>query len=150
MRILVFSDSHGMCTYMEKKVAECRPDQVAHLGDHDSDIEALAAEYPQIGMFSVAGNCDRSSLGRLRRLEEWEGVRVLLTHGHEYGVKLGLDSLIREAQHLEAQVVLFGHTHRPCLEYREGILFLNPGPAHRSCALLELHEGKASAMLLDA
>lgn len=150
MRILVFSDSHRTLGYMERKVAEYRPDKVLHLGDHEHDIEALRAEYPEIGMLAVAGNCDWGSMERAQRLVEWDGVRLLLTHGHHYGVKRGLEELVREARRQQVQAVLFGHTHRPLLEYRGSLLLLNPGPAHKSCALLEIGDGAVSAMLLDA
>ena len=42
-----------------------------------------------------------------------------MTHGHTLGVKGGRDELCREAARNGADIVLFGHTHVPSLEYIE-------------------------------
>lgn len=58
---------------------------------------------------------------------------------------------IRAAQEAGAVLALFGHTHHPCLERREGITFLNPGTigrvAHPSYAVLSVEEGRYRAEL---
>ena len=45
-----------------------------------------------------------------------EGHRILLTHGHRYGVKNGLGGLLNRAAQEGADIVLFGHTHQPMTE----------------------------------
>ena len=51
-----------------------------------------------------------------------------MTHGHNHGVKTGLDPLLRDAQKSQAQAVLFGHTHSAlCYRTEEGMWVLNPG-----------------------
>jgi predicted phosphodiesterase len=39
--------------------------------------------------------------------------KILITHGHLFGVKGGLGGLIAHAAELGADIVLFGHTHEP-------------------------------------
>ena len=44
-----------------------------------------------------------------------------------YNVKYGLADLVRAGQEMQANVVLFGHTHIPMVDYREGMHLMNPG-----------------------
>lgn len=53
--------------------------------------------------------------------------RIFLTHGHLYHVKLGLSTLINRAKSINANIVCFGHTHRPLLEVVDGMILINPG-----------------------
>ena len=53
--------------------------------------------------------------------------RAFLTHGHYYNVSLDVDRLWEEAKDRGCDIAMFGHTHRPYLEEREGITLLNPG-----------------------
>jgi predicted phosphodiesterase len=53
------------------------------------------------------------------RLIDVGGYKVFMTHGHAYSVKSGYDEICREASRLGADIVLFGHTHVPTLEYIE-------------------------------
>ena len=51
----------------------------------------------------------------------------MVTHGHTYGVSIETAMLEEEARSRGVQVVMFGHTHRPFLEQKEGLTLLNPG-----------------------
>lgn len=42
--------------------------------------------------------------------------RAFITHGHNYGVSLGLEGIYAEALSRGVDIVLFGHTHRPVAE----------------------------------
>ena len=53
--------------------------------------------------------------------------RVLLTHGHYYYVSLGIEDLKRYAAGRGCDIVMFGHTHRPLIDYSDDIIALNPG-----------------------
>jgi putative phosphoesterase len=67
----------------------------------------------------VRGNCDWSSsdyADKTERLLYLEGHTILMTHGHEWGVKGGLGGLIAHAVDVGADIVLFGHTHTPTLQ----------------------------------
>ncbi len=129
MKILVFSDSHGVLRYMEEAIRREWPDQVLHLGDCVPDFEALKDEFPDIPMTGVPGNCDYGAEGPLTRILMLEGQKVFMTHGHRYGVKSGYLRAVYAAREQAADVLLFGHTHRPeC--FQEGPLWvLNPGAA---------------------
>lgn len=78
--------------------------------------------------------------------------QVLITHGHYYYVAMGVEDLKKEALGRGMDIVMFGHTHRPLLDYSKGIVTLNPGSVsfprqegrRPSYALMELdQEGEA-------
>ena len=59
-----------------------------------------------------------------------------MCHGHTLSVKHGYDELCREASRQGADIALFGHTHRPTLEYikkesvrgvEKDMVIFNPG-----------------------
>jgi putative phosphoesterase len=151
MNILVLSDSHGDIDVMASLVRRVRPQEVLHLGDHFSDMVKLHLRFPEIPMQGVRGNCDAPGSPERLRLT-MEGVTMLLVHGHRQGVKEDLERLYFTALEAEADLVLFGHTHRPLMEREGNVTFLNPGSIGRgyppSYALLRLGEGPVSAEIL--
>ena len=60
---------------------------ILHLGDCVVDADALRREFPHITMVNVPGNCDFSR-GDTDRLIDIDGYKVLMCHGHTYGVKM--------------------------------------------------------------
>lgn len=40
---------------------------------------------------------------------------------------MGLERLIEEAKLRKADIAFYGHTHRPLIELRDGIMVINPG-----------------------
>lgn len=141
MNILLFSDSHGDVETMARITAAEQPDLVLHLGDHDRDLQALQQRFPDLRCLGVRGNCDAPGSPEQLLLEE-EGVKLLLTHGHRQQVKLSLLRLLYLGLEAGVQLCLFGHTHQPHLEQREGLCLLNPGAAGSGCyALLCLEAG---------
>lgn len=127
MTILVVSDSHGDTDALLQAAEQTKPDWILHAGDHCYDCDIYEELMPQIPVRAVRGNCDRGA----RELDTDEfvlgGKRFFMVHGHEYGVKGNLNSMLTAALYREADVVIFGHTHRPLLEEFEGMLVLNPG-----------------------
>ena len=106
-----------------------------HLGDGVRDGEKVAAEW-RVPFFGVYGNEDYGSKQPERLIMEVEGWRILLIHGHQFDLNPYLPALEWEERLLElagtaraagAQALLFGHTHRPLAEIREGTLLGNPG-----------------------
>ena len=59
--------------------------------------------------------------------EAIRGKRILLCHGHTYGVKSSLVTAGFAAEERQLDLFLFGHTHRPLVDRRGRTLFLNPG-----------------------
>ena len=153
MKTLVFSDSHGRISPMRSAILAERPRQIIHVGDNEADADVLRQEFPDISVAGVPGNCDLY-WGRDRyKLIELAGHRLFLTHGHHYGVKLGLESLICSGSASGADIVLFGHTHTPHAERVNGVLILNPGsvgPGSRTYAVLTFEGGKVEYEIRDA
>ena len=127
MKVLVVSDTHGKDDKLEAAVQKEAPvDLLVHCGDVEGReffVEALA-ECP---CCIISGNNDFFS--DLPREEEIEigNRRVLVTHGHYYGVSMDIYGLIDEAKARNCQAVFFGHTHKPLITEKDGIFALNPG-----------------------
>lgn len=127
MRVMIVSDTHKKHTNLEKALEEAgRIDLLIHLGDAEGEedyIEAIAG----CPVRMVAGNND--FFAELNREEEFElyGKRFFITHGHYYYVSLGTERIRQEGMDRHADVVMFGHTHRPFLEKAEDMVLLNPG-----------------------
>ena len=119
MEILIVSDSHGhienISLALQRQIKS--PDAILFLGDGARDLDRLfVCDTP---IWAVRGNCDWASsdfADRTERLLYLEGHTLLLTHGHEWGVKGGLGSLIAHALEVGADIILFGHTHAPFLQ----------------------------------
>ena len=126
MKLLILSDSHRKMEYMYRAVEREQPDLIIHLGDHDRDAERLNKRYPDIPLWSVCGNCDYGA-GPERIVETVEGVRIYATHGHTLRVKYGLLRAELAAREVEANLLLFGHTHRALCDWHNGLWMLNPG-----------------------
>ena len=96
------------------------PDAVIFLGDGLRDIDA--SDFYGSTLYAVQGNCDFSP--RLgdgtgvtdELILQFEGHKLLLTHGHHYHVKSGYGALLARAVRAGADIVLFGHTHLPISE----------------------------------
>lgn len=52
---------------------------------------------------------------------------MFITHGHAYYVSLDTEYIVEEAKARRADVVMFGHTHKPYFHETDGITVLNPG-----------------------
>ena len=138
MRALVFSDSHGRVQPMLDAVELYRPDVIFHLGDVVRDGEKVRLAFPQTPFYQVRGNCDWD-----RADQETEGVArlagktVFYLHGHTQYVKSGLTHAVARARALGADLLLYGHTHRPQEDDCGGLLAVNPGAIQDGlCALL--------------
>ncbi len=125
--ILVVSDSHGDVENLCRAVELTQARTVLHLGDGWRDAEALARRYPDLTLERVPGNCDFGVGERAERVLLLGGKRVMMCHGHTLGVKTDLGMLLRAALEQNADAVLFGHTHRPFVDIRNGVTMLNPG-----------------------
>lgn len=128
-RILIVSDTHGSIQNVKKLLKTTHDiDLILHLGDNVSDAKALE-RYTGAGVYFVKGNCDFSSSVPLKKIISVCGKKLLITHGHEYGVKYSLTRLVHMGMESEADAVFFGHTHIPLVEYHNGMFVMNPGSA---------------------
>ncbi len=144
MKIIVFSDSHKSFGAMTKAIEQEGPvDWLIHAGDVHCDVEDLEIMYPRIPLAYVLGNNDFFVRDvPTDRLFELGGVKIFLTHGHNYGVKSSLAKLLQKGREAGARLVIFGHTHRAHIEKIGGITLFNPGAATRSYGVLEIDNGK--------
>ena len=127
MRILVVSDTHKKHDNLERVLDKVSPaDLLIHLGDAEG-YEDLIEEMAGCPVEIVAGNNDFFS--RLPREKELiiGKYRVLITHGHYYCVGAGISDIMCEAEGRGMDIVMFGHTHVPLIEYGEHVVALNPG-----------------------
>ena len=169
MKIGVVSDTHS---YFDPRLTQLLKgvDEILHAGDVGSghvldQLSAIAAVH------AVRGNVDLPTAGFPPTLTcHYGGFEVHVLHEIPRG-----QSALREwanaaplsgkqAAHCEqflrsfpetSRVVIFGHTHEPCLEILGGRLFFNPGSAGkkrfslpRCCGLLEvLPQGMRATIL---
>lgn len=128
MKLLIVSDTHGDVRAL-RRVVDKEQDAAAvfFLGDGLRDAETLQEERPALRLYTVRGNTDLSANAPATALAPFGGVLFFYTHGHGYGVKSSLTELAEAAAVRDAQVALFGHTHRPALEQRNGVILFNPG-----------------------
>jgi len=53
--------------------------------------------------------------------------KVWITHGHNYYVMMDNKHIKREAIARKADIVFYGHTHKPVVEWDKDIIAVNPG-----------------------
>lgn len=150
MKIIVMSDSHGDTRALIDAVFDEKPQLILHLGDFERDCDRVREVYPDIDLRAVRGNGDF----RAREPEYDEFViqdkRIFMTHGHLYGVKTGLASIMNSGFARGADILLFGHTHIPYYEVVEGMHLVNPGSIAfraQTYAVLEIEHGVISCRI---
>jgi putative phosphoesterase len=128
VRVGIISDTHGL---LRPSVFEvfAKVDAILHAGDVGPDdllveLEALApvtAVYGNTDGFDIRGRCPRVATLEL------DGCYVTVTHGDQFGTPT--PAALREA-YPDADVIIYGHTHRPLLELVEKtVTVMNPGSA---------------------
>ena len=126
-RALVLSDSHrDYFSLAEALRLHREADAVFFLGDGESDIKRVGGMFAA-QIVAVRGNNDFRAYYDNDVIEEIGGVRFFLTHGHRYGVRMGLDTLLSCAKENNCAFALFGHTHEAVIKDCGGITLLNPG-----------------------
>ena len=164
MKIGVLSDTHlsapsGLAGTVKHKIRNRRTlddlrniiaehfagvERILHAGDfvEEAVLEMLQDFAP---VDAVRGNMDGIQLQNAlpsRRIVELEGFTIGLVHGD--GAPQGIVERVR--QHFDkVDAIVFGHSHQPLNERRNGVLYFNPGsPTDRffapynSIGLLEL------------
>lgn len=127
MKVLIVSDTHRRNENLEKVLKKVKPiDMLIHCGDAEG-TEAYIQQICDCPMYIVAGNNDFFS--NLQHDLEFRirEHKVFMTHGHHYYVSVGLNELINEAKVRGADIAIYGHTHLPLLELRDGVMIINPG-----------------------
>jgi putative phosphoesterase len=118
----VISDTHGLLR-PEAVAALKGTDLIIHAGDVGAPevIDALRELAPA---FVVRGNVDKA---------HWAGALPMTAHvevgGLLFHVLHDISLLDLDPAAVGYAAVVYGHSHRPSIEMREGVLFLNPGSA---------------------
>ena len=116
MKILIVSDTHKKNENYFKVLEMHHPDMVIHCGDAEGSEYALSAA-AKCPVYIVLGNNDFfSDLPREITLDIGP-YKVWVTHGHNYYVSMGNETIKKEAIDRGADIVLYGHTHRPAVSY---------------------------------
>ena len=154
MLLAVFSDSHGNHRHMADAVEAYRPDCVIFLGDGVRDAERVRQRFPETRFIILRGNCDHDFSYEGTALRKLEGVGIFAAHGHEHGVKYGMDKFCTSVWCSGSALGFYGHTHRPLWQEIRGMQIVNPGSIgsaqHPTFALIRLENGKADCRILDA
>lgn len=148
MKLLITGDIHGRNDILDK-ILKKEKDFDLHLNTGDLGIDIKSVEKAK--MIAVKGNNDIYHDLPTERLIEFNGLKILLTHGHLQNVKYGLTELIEMAKEVNANVCIFGHTHDAFYKTIEHIEFINPGALNglndKSYAIYE--SGKVSFIHVD-
>ncbi|MFY9560740.1 MAG: metallophosphoesterase family protein [Terriglobales bacterium] len=122
MLIGVISDTHGLLR-SEAIVALRGSDRILHAGDV-GDPEILDRLLELAPVTAVRGNVDRGPVTTALPETEWvqvEGVSIYMLHD--------LARLDLKPEAAGCRVVIYGHSHQPKIEEKNGVLYLNPGSA---------------------
>lgn len=147
----LISDTHGMLR-PDVFTAFAGVDLILHAGDVGGDdiLDELGAIAP---VHAVYGNTDPAGHPRLsaRIDRDVGGISIHVSHGHEVGSPTPEKLLAA----YEADVIIYGHTHKGLIARHGERLVVNPGAAGArrfhllpSVALLRIHEGRTDAELI--
>ena len=125
--IVVFADSHSDVDTMSVVIEAENPDMVIHLGDHVTDGVELQGLFPEIPMELVKGNTDRIDEYLSEKTLLLNNKRIFITHGDQYDVEQGTSDVFDRGVSEDADIILFGHTHRPYMYNRGEVWIMNPG-----------------------
>ena len=134
MKVLILSDSHSKRCYLEEILKrEQSAEIIIHLGDGADDMLAESAYTAGKALYQCAGNCDSSLFDFPKtQLINICGRKIFACHGHQYSVKVGLDKIYFAALEKGAELCLYGHTHQPHEDSKDGICFFNPGAVNNA------------------
>ncbi|WP_099352073.1 metallophosphoesterase [Fredinandcohnia onubensis] len=155
MKVLILSDSHGLTKEL-LDIKERHKNDVEfmlHLGDSE-----LSSQSEEMSGFSVVrGNCDFDSNYPNDMIVLLNGLKVYLTHGHLYNVKMSLMNLSYRAREVGASIVCFGHSHIAGAELIDDVLFINPGSfrlprmrKEKTYVILEVENNQADVVFYDS
>ena len=134
MRILVLSDTHLPLRSRSLpdrvlSALESSPDLILHAGDLVG-VEVIDMLERYGSVYAVAGNMDpgrmKQQLPRVREIDLGP-ITVGMIHGDGLGDSAAQIEADLVKRFPEVDVVVFGHIHRPRLNFVDGIWVFNPG-----------------------
>lgn len=127
MKILIVSDTHRQNENYKKVIQKEAPiDMLIHCGDAEGS-EELISQLANCETKIILGNNDFFAQLPKEIMFEIGDNKIFLTHGHNYGVNMGNRVIKEEARARGANIVIYGHTHRPIIEIEENLVVINPG-----------------------
>ena len=122
MRVGVISDTHGLLR-PEAIVAMRGFDHILHAGDigNPAILDQLRRLAP---LTAIRGNIDRSGPCALLPATEW-----IELAGHKLYMLHDINELDRNPAAAGLAAIISGHSHKPSIRWREGVLYFNPGSA---------------------
>ena len=151
MVVGLISDTHGLLRPEVFPALE-GVELILHAGDvgGQSILDELSAIAPVRAVF---GNTDPPGqpILKARQVVDIEGLSIHVSHGHEVGSPTAEKLLARYT----ADVIVFGHTHKPLIERSGPRLVVNPGAAgprrfnlQASVARMTVKDGRADVELI--
>jgi putative phosphoesterase len=120
MKVGVVSDTHGLLR-PEVLPALAGVERILHLGDV-GDPAILKSLEKLAPVTAIRGNVDRD--GPCSRLPETD---VLLLEGHYIYMLHDVQTIHLDPAAAKFAAVLYGHSHKPHIANRKGVLYFNPG-----------------------
>jgi putative phosphoesterase len=147
MLLGLISDTHNLLR-PEAQSALQGVDQILHAGDV-GDPEILKALKKIAPVTAVRGNTDTE----LRTLPETELIEV---EGASIYILHDLSRLDLKPEAAGIAGVIYGHSHQPKIEEKNGVLYINPGSAGprrfnlpTTVGRLEIKKGKLAAEIIE-
>ena len=130
-KALLISDSHNQNEEMFAVIEHFSDvDAIFHMGDI-GNARPLLESRARCLTYVVRGNTDHDfDLPDFVAID-FAGKRVVATHGHRYVDYGGTDALRYFGEENNADVILFGHIHRPVLMRMGNLIICNPGSISR-------------------
>ena len=122
LRIGVISDTHGLLrSEAEQRLAGV--DHIIHAGDigRPEVVDRLRRIAPVI---AIRGNVDQG-----RWAENYPDTEMVTLGGHTIHIVHDIHDLHLDPTSQRFDVLIFGHSHKPLIETKGGVLYLNPGSA---------------------
>ncbi|HIS01046.1 MAG TPA: metallophosphoesterase [Candidatus Excrementavichristensenella intestinipullorum] len=141
IRLALVSDSHGRGDTLKAAAGGMEGcEGLCHLGDLVPDGQRMS-QMLGLPLYGVRGNCDGWENAPEEMVLNVAGHKLLLCHGHRYGVKESLTRLYLRGQEAGADIVLYGHTHQPRVDRNGPMMLINPGALMNGrWAVLEFRE----------
>jgi len=145
----VISDTHGLLR-REAVDALRGCDRIIHAGDVGTEdvLRQLKRLAPVV---AVRGNVDRGAWAAALRPST-----TVELDGHAIHVLHILSDLALQPAQAGISAVVYGHSHKPSIEHRDGVLYLNPGSAGPrrfrlpvSVARMSVVEGRLTARIVE-
>ena len=149
MKIGVLSDTHAdsFAQLPDKILATLTEvDLIIHAGDFVAKdvLEGLK----QLGEIkAVWGNMDSDEIKRIlpeKELLEIEGKKIGIIHG--WGSPHGIDERVGNV-FSGVDIIIYGHSHYPQNETKNGVFFFNPGQARNSFGILTIGAGVSGEII---